>query len=75
MYLTVRQLETLVADPASFSEAAAKLGISHLSLSERIGSSPRVRGTRGEGLAGEEVVVVRDLRFIPGSSLTSPDLD
>ncbi len=38
MYLTVRQLETLVAvaDAASFSEAAAELGISQPSLSETI---------------------------------------
>lgn len=38
MYLTVRQLETIVAvaDAASFSEAAAKLGISQPSLSETI---------------------------------------
>jgi LysR family transcriptional regulator, carnitine catabolism transcriptional activator len=38
MYLTVRQLETLVAvaDAASFSEAAAKLRISQPSLSETI---------------------------------------
>jgi len=38
MYLTVRQLETLVAvaDAASFSEAASKLGISQPSLSETV---------------------------------------
>ena len=38
MYLTVRQLETLVAvaDASSFTEAAAQLGISQPSLSETI---------------------------------------
>src|SRR5918997_2179160 len=38
MYLTVRQLETVVAvaDAASFSQAAAELGISQPSLSETI---------------------------------------
>jgi LysR family carnitine catabolism transcriptional activator len=48
MYLTVRQLETLVAvaDATSFSEAAAELGISQPSLSETIKRVEQELGVR-----------------------------
>jgi LysR family transcriptional regulator, carnitine catabolism transcriptional activator len=79
MYLTVRQLETLVAiaDARSFSEAAARLGISQPSLSETVkrveeelGVRVFERTTRSLSLTpeGEHAVIVareavRDFRL------------